>query len=192
MIHVINRPQDEERRSKIEPLLQWFDYCFIEPEPTRPVKKETSAWNERANSLRLTTIKLVEEAMEMDAPYLFIMEDDAVFNPDHLEEFYENFEKVKGGTWDFLHLNYSGGETFDVQSMHRFRRTLDGVFCCQAYLINKNVYPLYLKMLENEAPIDAVTKKIHFLRKKSYIYEPKIVFHPEGEYSTLRNKKVDY
>ena len=94
--------------------------------------------------------------------------------------------------FDFIHFNNSGGRYFSHNSIGPFRKTIDGVYCCQSYIVNSGVRDAYLEGLKKNNPIDSVTKELHKKRKNSYIVEPSPVSHVKNKYSYIRDKVVNY
>jgi hypothetical protein len=199
MIYIISL---EESTDRLNPLIEKlrgmniFSYKIVRPvEVEEEVENPSEGWNKQALSLKLTTISIIEEAMEKGYPYIHIFEDDSIIDEKNYLKYITNFNKFinKGLGWDFIHLNWSNGNRFSLESVCGFGRTLDGVLCCQSYVINKDVYQVYLDLLlKHNVPIDEITKHIHKHRKRSFVVYEKPVIHEKGKYSTIRQKIVNY
>ena len=193
-VYVINLPEAKERRAQVIKELEktGLEYEFVTPESSEELapKELRSGWTRGANSLRLTTIKLIEQAVRDEEDMIWIWEDDSIVDELNFHHVYKQFDPTRD--FDFLHFNHSGGQLFSLQSSGGMRKILSGVDCCQSYIINKQVYELYLRGLKVRRPIDATTKLLHQLNQKSYVAEPICVFHEVGKYSFIRNKIVDY
>ncbi len=199
MIYIISL---EESTDRLNPLveklrgLNIFSYKIVRPIVVEEeVHNPTEGWNKQALSLKLTTIEIIKEAIEKDYPFIHIFEDDSVIDEKNYLKFMVNFNKFteKDLNWDFIHLNWSNGNRFSLESVCGFGRTLDGVLCCQSYIINKEVYHEYLDcLLKYNTPIDEITKYLHRQRKRSFVVYEKPVIHERGKYSTIRQKIVNY
>ena len=198
-IFVINRVQDEGR---LESVLAEFERNCIDAEIVRPEivdrsieLKETEGWNHNALSLRNTTIKILERAIEENYESVLIFEDDAFINDRIYQKFKSDLKKFKQKVnfWHFLNLNFGKGIKYDAKEIHGFYKTIDGVDCCQAYVISNRIFKTYKMFLEaNMLPIDTITAYIHSKFGASYVYAERPVYHKQGQYSTLRDKIVDY
>ena len=153
----------------------------------------TEGWNINAKSLLETTRGIIKDSIKNDYDRILILEDDALFQE------YEKGLKVlsnfleKVNNWDFIHLNYLGTSNFYFTPFNGVLRLNSGCFCCQAYLINKKVMSVYLEELDKcDKPIDHSTKLLHRTRKNSYVINPKMVTHIPGNYSTIRERVVEY
>jgi len=191
-VYVINLPEAEERRNSIikEMKKTNLSYEFIIPEPSENIESDNPGWTKGANSLRLTTIKLIEQAIKNNEDSIWIWEDDSIINKDHFYTFVEDLSLIDD--FDFIHLNWKIGGVSSIRSIGCMRKTLSGTFCCQSYIINKNIFEEYLKELKVERPIDATTKLLHKKNKNSYLVEPPVVSHIPGNYSYIRKEKVTY
>tara|TARA_R110002012_G_scaffold294268_2_gene490328 strand:- start:29 stop:601 length:573 start_codon:yes stop_codon:yes gene_type:complete len=190
MIYCIHRSRDEKRLKELNIELKKVDLkpVFIEPEEVKKTLKETNIFNKEMDSLRRTTIKIIEKAKKEKLPYVTIMEDDCKFNVD----LYKNFESKKLPDFDFIHLNVIGKEKYGLS-------LIDGVFrkfygtCCQYYIVNNKVYDEYLQLLkDNLLPIDEITRYIQKKRRNSFAVEPFPIYHKRNKYSTLKGKIVKY
>ena len=93
--------------------------------------------------------------------------------------------------WDFIHLNVTN-ETEPLWISNCLIK-LGGAWCCQAYGINSSMYDIYISELDKHMmPIDEITRNLHKSRGNSYATLPSIVVHHEGNYSTLRERNVEY
>jgi len=191
-IYVINLPEAVERKASIVKEMEKTGllYEFITPEKSEEIESKTAGWTTGANSLRLTTIKLVEAAIRDDVDCIWIWEDDCLIDKMRFDYTFKDFDFEKD--FDFIHLNYSGGGVFHMEARGGLRLTVDGVYNCQSYLINKKVYKDYLELLQREVPIDQSTKDLHRIRRNSYVVEPAPVQHKENKYSYIREKIVNY
>ena len=96
-------------------------------------------------------------------------------------------------SYDFIHLaHHSDGGYFSTNVIGCFRKTLHGVYNCQSYIIAPHMMEEYLELLERPVPIDQNTKDLHAKYRNSYIVEPSPVSHEPGQFSTIRQKKIDY
>lgn len=192
-LYCIHRSKDEERYNKLEIELNktGLKPVFVEPEPLDHSFVPKRNFNREMNSLRETTIKLIEKAIDDDLDYIAIMEDDCVFDKNALDR----LEAVGlPDVFDFVNLSSSGTPLLNfkgpVKNMfYNISRSLS----CQFYIINKMVYKNYLNLLKkNHYPIDEITSYIHSTRGMSYLVQPEPVSHTPNRHSTLRNKKVTY
>lgn len=197
---LINLPSATQRLEKVTKELSRNEITFrkITPVPASNFDVEINenfGWNNNAKSLHETTKLIIKEAIKKKRNQILIFEDDAFLDDEGIKNFIRDFElfNEKFKYWDFIHLNWDNGQKFSLYSPFNFRATLDGVLRCQAYLINDIVFETYLNNLEKlDLPIDWIVKRIQAGRKRSWVYEPKIVTQKKGEYSTLREKDVDY
>lgn len=192
-VYCIHRKQDEERHNKLVKELDkvYLNVTFIEPELIDLSLKETRVFNRAMDSLRRTTIKIVEQAEKKNLDSIAIMEDDCVFNEKVMNMF---LAKERPTKFDFIHLASSGTPQLALESpvngcFYKIIKSLS----CQFYIINKQAYKKYLGLLKNNLyPIDEITSYMHMTRSSSYLVQPEPVFHEPGNYSTLRSKKVKY
>lgn len=194
-VFVINLPEATERKEGIIKELNKtdLDYEFVVPEESDEEIDPIQGWTNGANSLRLTTIKLVRQALEEGLDNIWIWEDDCIIDKSEFGNMMDYLPTMLLEDFDFIHLNHSGGFRFSLLTKFKvFRRTIDGVRNCQSYIINKGVYKEYLKVLENKTPIDEMTKLLHQRRKRSYVVDTRPVDHKVGKYSYIRNMVVDY
>lgn len=153
----------------------------------------TEGWNINAKSLLETTRGIIKDSIDNNYDKILILEDDAFFHDyekgvNSLSEFLKGYDG-----WDFIHLNHLGTPYFGFTQYNGILRLTQGCFCCQAYLINKNVMEVYLEELDKcDKPIDHTTRKLHKTRKRSFVVNPKMVTHTPGNYSTIRERIVDY
>jgi hypothetical protein len=167
-----------------------LDYSFVVPEKSQMADSKYESWTNGADSLRLTTIKLIEQAIEDNEDCLWIWEDDSVIDELSFTRFKEELDL--GLDFDFIHLNYSMGKLFSMRNIGMLRKTIDGVECCQSYIIHSGVFEEYLEGLKVSRPIDLTTRLLHRKRKNSYVVEPAPVSHTIGKYSYIRDKIVKY
>tara|TARA_R110000764_G_scaffold119210_8_gene206822 strand:+ start:3203 stop:3784 length:582 start_codon:yes stop_codon:yes gene_type:complete len=191
-VYVINLPEAVDRKESIikEMCKTSLDYEFVTPEVSLDINEPRPDWTKGANSLRLTTIKLVEKAIADNEDMIWIWEDDAIID----EFYYSKLEKqiIDFPSFDFIMLNYDYGSKLSHIKRGVLRKTLTGVYRCTSYIINRGIYEEYLKELKVLRPIDASTKKIQKRRKNSFIVEPKPVHQEVGKYSYIRDKIVNY
>jgi hypothetical protein len=191
IIYCIHRKQDEERYNQLVKELGKVNLSvsFIEPEPLDDNFEDKPRFNKAMDSLRRTTIKLVQEAKDKSLPYITIMEDDCKF---HVEAYKAYEEKGLPDEFDFVHLNVTGRDVYGYSLTKGIYRPFFGV-CCQYYVISSDVYDTYINLLKNSmVPIDEVTRHIQMKRGKSFAVEPLPVYHEKNRYSTLRGKEVKY
>jgi len=193
-VYVINLPEAIERRERVtvELAKTGLSYEFITPETSPPIENETHGWTRGANSLRLTTIKLIEQAIADDEDMIWIWEDDSLVNEVLFNQIAQHLPTIYEVGFDFVHLNWSLGGVHSLQSIGPFRKTISGVYCCQSYIIHKDVYASYLERLQNLVPIDESTRYLHKTRTNSYIAEPPPVMHEPSKYSYIRRDIVNY
>lgn len=160
---------------------------------TNPLSKDTG-WGIGAASLRLTTIMLIENAIRDNEEMIMIFEDDSYFHDNLWRSFEKDFSFFKKNcNFNFIHLNHSAGERFSLQSKNNFIMTIDGVECCQCYIIHRRVMDMYLLYLKTYfVPIDTVTKFLHKKIGNSFVYASSPVYHKPNQFSTIREKIVNY
>lgn len=187
-VKVITVPEATERQEAVTKEMNktGLDWEFVYAKPSDEVNSNQEGWTTGANSLRLTTIDIVSKAKDD----LWIWEDDSVVNEKYLKQVISQLDKLE--SFDFIHFNYSGGKFYDYKNIGPFRKTLDGVYCCQSYIINRNVFKDYQEELKKNEPIDSGTKRLHQKRRNSYVVEPAPVTHFKNKYSYIRNKIVNY
>ncbi len=154
-----------------------------------------NGWNNNAKSLKETTKKIIQEAKKNKFKNILIFEDDAKIDSDKYTHFLADLRNFLSlvGLFDFIHIFHSHGVEFSLENIYNFRLTKDGVFGCVAYIVNESVYDLYIENLDKyEVPIDHITKRIHFYRRKSFLYMNEVIYHEKNNWSTLREKIVDY
>ena len=166
--------KDRIEKANIEMKKTGLVYDVVYALPKMEIENENEGWTEGADSLRRTTIELVKDAIKSDDD-LWIWEDDCVIRKPFFDKMMDDLELLTD--FDFIHLNNSGGKAFSMSSKGSFRKTIDGVYNCQSYIVSNNALPLYLEELKVSRPIDASTKLLHRKRKKSYIVEPSAVSH---------------
>lgn len=153
--------------------------------------KEHDGWNRNAAALSLTTLKIIKNAKEKGYKNIFIMEDDVDFIQNRFNLILTRALSGLPEDWDFIHLNVTN-ETEPLWISNGLIK-LGGAWCCQAYGINSSMYDIYISELDKcMMPIDEITRDLHKSRGKSYATLPSIVVHHEGNYSTLREKNVEY
>ena len=189
---VINTEEAKDRLVNItkEMTKTGLDYSVITALPKVELSKTNSGWTSGADSLRRTTIEIVKKALE-DNVTLWIWEDDCVINKSYFDRMMKSLPLLNDN-YDFIHLNYSGSKMYSHKTKGPFRLMIDGSYNCQSYIINPSVMREYLELLEDKVPIDQNTKDLHSKYKNSYIVEPAPVSHTVGNYSYIREKKVDY
>jgi hypothetical protein len=185
-------PNATERKESIQKEMAktGLSYEFVIPEDSDDIESKSPGWTSGANSLRLTTIKLIEEAIEDKKDFVWIWEDDSIIDKRKFDSFIKEFKDFTD--FDFIHLNYSAGTVFSGWSKGLLRKTIDGVECCQSYIISSCVFKEYLKALQIERPIDLSTKFLHKKRQRSYVVDLIPVSHKAGKYSYIRDKIVNY
>jgi len=154
-----------------------------------------NGWNNNAKSLQETTKGIIKLSKQKGHKNILIFEDDAKINSDMFSQFLsdcKNFIK-RMGRYDFIHIFHSNSFNQSLDSCYNFRLTKDGCLGCVSYMINESVFDIYLEELNRlEIPIDHVTRRIHKFRRRSFLYGLGAVTHTPNEYSTLRDRIVDY
>lgn len=192
MVYCIHRREDRNRAEWLFDELakvEINELMFIEPEPIDEDFVETKNFNKEMDSLRRTTISIIEDAIIEKAPYITIMEDDCKFHQD----LFRAFQKAElPESFDFIHLNVTGRQVYGHKLVNKMFRPVIGN-CCQYYIISSSVYNRYLTLLKNSmVPIDEVTRHLHKERGLSFAVEPLPVYHEPNNYSTLKGKIVKY
>ena len=187
--YCIHREQDNERLTdlKIE-----LDKIGLEPVFIEPLSVDDSiigAFTKEMDSLRRTTISIIDNAIKDDLSYIAIMEDDCVFDKQIMDKF---LESDLPDDFDFIHLNVTGGfSAFGFKQKGMFNELMNGE-CCQFYIVNRRIFERYKYVLENnKIPIDRATFHLH-QRTTSWAVIPHPVVHKPNRDSTLRNKIVKY
>jgi len=191
-VFCIHRNIDKERFDCVQEELKKtsLEVSFVEPDKKRESDIYNDSFNSAMDSLRMTTIRIVETAKEKNLPYLVIMEDDCVFVKSNWEIFI-NTDLPK--EYYFIHLNVTANQSYGFCLENKIYRHLRFGECCQFYIINQSVYDIYLTLLkDNFVPIDKVTSYIHYKYGKSFAVEPFPVLHEQNRYSTLKDKVVKY
>jgi GR25 family glycosyltransferase involved in LPS biosynthesis len=207
-IYIINTEEATDRMSNVSLEMERHNISFerIEAISTDDVvnkpEEDTEIWNIRTASLLETTISIIENAKINNYERILIFEDDTYLKDDFYDTSVQNLSDFINGEdyqgnpqeWHFIHLNYSDVNKTAMTKYNNIVRLIMGCLCCQAYLVNNSVYDIYLDYLkkEMELPIDHITRGIHRMYKKSYIVTTPPVYHKKGQYSTLRQKNVDY
>lgn len=153
-------------------------------------KNESEGWNKNSLGLCLTTINIIESAIENNWESVFILEDDVSF-VDNFEILYKALIKGVPDKWDFIHLNaeHKRGKEYAAPFVYKLKYA----WCCQAYGIHKQAYLPYLEKLKVlDRPIDQCTAELHGERKNSYSSSVNIVYHVSHKYSTIREQVVKY
>lgn len=154
-----------------------------------------NGWNNNAKSLQETTKGIIKLAKNKGHKNILIFEDDAKINSALFNQFIIDSENFIGrvSKYDFIHVYHSNSFNLSLDSYCNFRLTKDGCLGCVSYMINESVFDIYLEELNKlEIPIDHVTKRIHMYRRRSFLYGLEAVTHTPNEYSTLRERIVDY
>ena len=199
-VYYINLDSAVDRRKHIE---GEFERNGITAERIVPVPSSNfditpthdGGWCNNAKSLVETTKGIIKLAKERKQRHIMIFEDDAILVDKYIQRFAKDFNDLytDASEIDFAHAYHTHSFSVSLRKLYNFRLTRDGALCCVAYVITENVYDIYLDQLEkHNYPIDHVVKKIQYYRKRSFIYEPLAVRHQHGQYSTLREEKVDY
>lgn len=152
--------------------------------------EKTAGWNPNAKALAIKTLELVKNAKKKGYKSIFIFEDDlcVVHN---FKEIFNQFITGIPEEWDFLHLN----ATHKVYPKYYapYTNNIVSAYCCQAYAISENVYDAYIEKLSKlNKPIDEMTSELHEERGMSYCPAANIIYHQRFQYSTLREKVVEY
>lgn len=152
---------------------------------------EREGWNRNAAALALTTLNIVKKAKKNKWKSVFIMEDDVNFISHNFNPILMKAMTRFPEEWDFFHLNIFN--EYAPQWVSPCLIRLGGAWCCQAYAINEQIYDRYIEELSKfDRPIDQITMEIHKEREMSYATKPSIVIHVERNWSTLREKIVEY
>jgi GR25 family glycosyltransferase involved in LPS biosynthesis len=135
-------------------------------------------WNKNAYALALTTIKILEEAIEKGYNNILIMEDDIEFHP-----LFDIIGKRVLGTipenYDLAFLGYT--HTMAPIRYNGYWQKMNAAFSCHAYAVNKHIMNFYLSLLKNlDAPIDHYTNKILGGRLNSFSSKDKLVYQVDG------------
>lgn len=152
-------------------------------------------WNICAVSLIETTIGILEEAISNNYKRIMIFEDDSYIEDDSFNKILPSIKMLINNErdWHFIHLNYSGTNKFGFTPYNSILRLKMGCLCCQSYIINHQVFQIYLDELKKKLkPIDETTKDLHTLYKKSFVPSTPVVSHKKNRYSTIRRKDVHY
>jgi hypothetical protein len=188
----IHREQDVERYNNLVLELDSVDLKpkFIEPEPIDYFLEETNMFNRNMDSLRRTTIKIIQYAIDNNLESISIMEDDCYFDKLKFDLFLGS-EKPK--EFSFIHLACSGSPKLKIEPTIGSCHKLGSTYSCQFYIIHNSIFETYIAMLkENKLPIDVITSYLHYKRNDSYLVQPEPVYHKGGKYSTLRDEIVNY
>lgn len=164
------------------------------PEDKGP-KWDIDGWNICAISLLETTCRIIEEAKLKNYQRILIFEDDAYIEDEKLNLVLPRIKQLieNEREWHFIHLNYSNTNSFKFTNYQYINRLSKGCLCCQSYIINHQVYDLYLeKLRDKKEPIDETTRKLHTLYQKSFVPSFLVVNHIKNKYSTIRRKEVPY
>lgn len=154
-------------------------------------KEPYEGWNRNASGLAYTTTKIIKKAKKEGWKSVFILEDDVDFIPVNFNEILEKAVNNLPDDWEFFHLNAT--HQYSSKWVNSCLHRLGGAWCCQAYAVNHIVYDQYLLELEQyDKPIDNITLNLHKANQNSYCTVPNIVLHHPGQFSTLRERKVEY
>lgn len=189
--YCIHRSEDEERYNKLVKELDKVNLSPVFVEPEDPIEKDyPKNMNPNMDSLRRTTIKLIENAIEKGYEKITIMEDDCVF----IDDLWNMFVKSKlPDTFNFIHLNVTGREVNSTFNENEIYVPLYSGECCQFYIIHNRVYVKYLDLLKKHIyPIDVITSAMHRKERKSFRICNSPVRHIPNNYSTLRERIVKY
>jgi GR25 family glycosyltransferase involved in LPS biosynthesis len=148
-------------------------------------------WNRNAAALALTTLGIIKKAKKNKWKSVFIMEDDVNFISHNFSNILEAAMRGLPEKWDFFHLNTF--HEYEPKWVSTCLVKLGGAWCCQAYGINEQVYDRYIEELSKfDKPIDQITMELHKELGASYATKPNTVIHIERNWSTLREKIVEY
>lgn len=129
-------------------------------------KKDNLRFNKGAYALVLTTIKILEDALEKGYENILIFEDDIVVNPLFEVNVFEYMER-QPKNWDLLFLGYT--ETGPIYNYNGKWLFLSSAMSCHAYAINKHMLKFYKNLLEKlNKPIDYYTNLIMMSKNNSY------------------------
>lgn len=142
-------------------------------------------WNKGAYALELTTIQILEDAIEKDYDSILIMEDDIGFHP-LFDIIAEDTLKRMPKKYDLAFLGYT--HTRPPMPHNGNWKKMVAAFSCHAYAVNKHMMKFYLSLLKNlDAPIDFYTNKIIGSRLNSFSTSDKLVHQVDG-FSDIEGK----
>lgn len=135
-------------------------------------------WNKGAYALTLTTIKILEEAIEKGYNNILIMEDDIEFHPLFDINAKSVLETVPE-KYDLAFLGYT--HTRPPVKYNGYWKKMIAAFSCHAYSVNKHMMNFYLSLLKKlDSPIDHHTNVIIGSRLNSYSSYDKLVYQIDG------------
>lgn len=185
-VYVINLDSREDRLNEVTSELSRFNIQFSKqsavngkdlPEPANKIKSghyDPKNWNKGALGLVETTINIIEDAKLNGYDKIIIFEDDVELH-DNICLIFQNSVDELPNDWEMFHFGI-----FHKIKPTRFSKSLvkvNGGVCCHAYMINSNVFDIYLEELNKKnKPIDVTTlEKIH-TRGKTYSFTKNLAF----------------
>jgi len=132
-----------------------------------PPQTGQNRWNKGAYALTLTTIKILEDAMEKGYENILILEDDVVINP-LFDIVIDNYLSDMTFKFDFAFLGYT---TFGncAKPETRYWDRIVQMCSCHAYIVNKHLFPTYKNILSQlNVPIDVHVNSIVAARLNSF------------------------
>ncbi len=145
-------------------------------------------WNVGAYGLVLTTINILEEAIENNYENILIFEDDIEFH--HMfRHLITKMLDTMPPYWDIFFLGVT--KTIPQAPYNHHINKLYGGVSCHAYAINKHMYKTYLDLLKQfNNPIDVYTNYIAAKYSNTYTLYPNMVYQYSG-YSNIEGKDYD-
>ena len=191
-IYVINLDKREDRLDECNKAFATIDSTFerfpaidgskLDIVVENPAQQR---WNKGAYALTLTTIKILEDAIDKDYDNILIMEDDIGFHPlfDIIAE--DSLKKIPKN-YDLAFLGYT--HTRRPIAYNGNWERMVSAFSCHAYSVNRHMMKFYLSLLQKlDAPIDFHTNKILGGRLNSFSTKDKLVHQVDG-YSDIEGK----
>lgn len=141
-------------------------------------QRDEMRWNKGAYALTLTTIKVLEDAIEKGYNNILIMEDDIEFHP-LFDINARKALKTIPENYDLAFLGYT--HTRPPVRHNGYWQKMVSAFSCHAYSVNKHMMKFYLSLLKRlDAPIDHHTNTIIGARMNSYSTNEKLVYQVDG------------
>ena len=142
-------------------------------------------WNKGALGLVKTTADIIRDAKLNNYKNILILEDDVIFYPDAVTIFKDGINDIPQ-TYHMIFLGILHNKNPEILTKNT-RRVKAGVYC-HAYIINENIYDLYLSELEKEeAPIDVISKFHIQPLKESYALDP-VLAYQDKNMSNISNR----
>lgn len=149
---------------------------------------DNQRWNKGAYALTLTTIKVLEDAIEKGYESVLIMEDDIGFHP-LFDIIAEDTLKRMPDKYDLAFLGYTHTRR-PVPHNGNWKKMI-AAYSCHAYAVNRHIMKFYLSLLKKlNAPIDFHTNKIIGGRLNSFSTNDKLVHQVDG-FSDIAGEHYD-